>query len=392
LGNKSNSNFNEDKDANLDELQAINYARELSGLYRSEKEKRLQLEIANKELKVANEELSRLRSRLENENTYLRQEMHDELAYGEILGESCKLQIVLDQIIKVSQVDAPVLIEGETGTGKELVARAIHEKSRRKDRPLIKVNCAAIPHELFESEFFGHLRGAFTGAVKDRMGRFQLADKGTLFLDEVSEIPLELQSKLLRVLQEGTFERIGDEKTNKVDVRIIAATNRSLQKEMDEGRFRKDLYYRLGVFPILVPPLRERSEDISLLATGIIEQLAGKSNLENKKLSPENLKKLQEYHWPGNIRELQNVLERSMIVSPEKALEIDLAISRSAPVSLPSSEVLSEEKMKLQEKENLLCALEKTNGKVYGPGGAGELLGVEPATLTYRMKKLGIKK
>jgi transcriptional regulator with GAF, ATPase, and Fis domain len=376
----------------LEELQAINYARELSGLYRSEKEKRQQLEIANRELNLANEELSFLRSKLEQENTYLREEVQDELAYGEIIGESPRLQEVLTQILQVSRADAPVLIEGETGTGKELVARAIHEKSPRKNHPLIKVNCAAVPHELFESEFFGHLRGAFTGAMKDRMGRFQLADGGTLFLDEVSEIPLELQSKLLRVLQEGSFERVGDDKTRTVDVRIIAATNRNLQKEMQEGRFRQDLYFRLGVVPIFVPPLRERREDIPLLATEFIERFARKSNAVRKPLTLENTQKLQAYDWPGNIRELQNVLERSMIISSEESLEINLEPIRSAFTNAIPKDIFSEEKIKMQEKENLISALNKANGKVYGPGGAAEILGLQPATLAYRIKKLGIQK
>ena len=376
----------------LEELQAINYARELSGLYRSEKEKRQQLEIANRELNLANEELSFLRSKLEQENTYLREEVQDELAYGEIIGESPRMQEVLTQILQVSRADAPVLIEGETGTGKELVARAIHEKSPRKNHPLIKVNCAAVPHELFESEFFGHLRGAFTGAMKDRMGRFQLADGGTLFLDEVSEIPLELQSKLLRVLQEGSFERVGDDKTRTVDVRIIAATNRNLQKEMQEGRFRQDLYFRLGVVPIFVPPLRERREDIPLLATEFIERFARKSNAVRKPLTLENTQKLQAYDWPGNIRELQNVLERSMIISSEESLEINLEPIRSAFTNAIPKDIFSEEKIKMQEKENLISALNKANGKVYGPGGAAEILGLQPATLAYRIKKLGIQK
>jgi transcriptional regulator with GAF, ATPase, and Fis domain len=392
LSDKAINKNDLDKNQKVEELQAINYARELSGLYRSEKEKRRQLEIANQELKLANEELSYLRSKLEQENTYLREEVQDELAYGEIIGKSQRLQEVLTQIVQVSQADAPVLIEGETGTGKELVARAIHEKSHRKNHPLIKVNCAAVPHELFESEFFGHLQGAFTGAMKDRLGRFHLADGGTLFLDEVSEIPLELQSKLLRVLQEGSFEKVGDDKTRSVDVRIIAATNRNLQKEMEEGRFRQDLYYRLSVVPIFVPPLKERCEDIPLLAAEFIKKLARKTNRTQKTLTLENIQKLQAYDWPGNIRELQNVLERSWIISPDVSLKIDLESQSSAPAKVTPQVILSEEKIKMQEKENLLSALNKANGKVYGPGGAAEILGVQPATLAYRIKKLGIQK
>ena len=390
MSDKAIDKNDSDENQKIDEVQALKYARELSGLYRSEKEKRQQLEIANQELKLANEELSCLRSKLEQENTYLREEVQDELAYGEIIGKSSRLQEVLTQILQVSESDAPVLIEGETGTGKELVARAIHEKSNRKNHPLIKVNCAAVPHELFESEFFGHLQGAFTGAIKDRMGRFHLADGGTLFLDEVSEIPLELQSKLLRVLQEGSFEKVGDDKTRKVDVRIIAATNRNLQKEMEEGRFRQDLYYRLSVVPIFVPPLKERREDIPLLAAEFIEKLARKSSRARKTLTLENIQKLQAYDWPGNIRELQNVLERSWIISPNESLEINLESQSSTPAKVIPQAILSEEKIKMQEKENLISALNKANGKVYGPGGAAEILGLQPATLAYRIKKLGI--
>jgi len=392
LSNKAINKNDLDVNQKVEELQAINYARELSGLYRSEKEKRRQLEIANQELKSANEELSYLRSKLEQENTYLREEVQDELAYGEIIGKSPRLQEVLTQIVQVSQADAPVLIEGDTGTGKELVARAIHEKSHRRNHPLIKVNCAAVPHELFESEFFGHIQGAFTGAMKDRLGRFHLADGGTLFLDEVSEIPLELQSKLLRVLQEGSFEKVGDDKTRSVDVRIIAASNRNLQKEMEEGRFRQDLYYRLSVVPIFVPPLKERREDIPLLAAEFIEKLARKTNRTRKTLTLENIQELQAYDWPGNIRELQNVLERSWIISPHDFLKINLENQNSAPAKVIPQVILSEEKIKMQEKENLLFALNKANGKVYGPGGAAEILGLQPATLAYRIKKLGIQK
>ena len=392
MSNKAINKNDLDVNQKVEELQAINYARELSGLYRSEKEKRRQLEIANQELKSANEELSYLRSKLEQENTYLREEVQDELAYGEIIGKSPRLQEVLTQIVQVSQADAPVLIEGDTGTGKELVARAIHEKSHRRNHPLIKVNCAAVPHELFESEFFGHLQGAFTGAIKDRMGRFHLADGGTLFLDEVSEIPLELQSKLLRVLQEGSFEKVGDDKTRSVDVRIIAASNRNLQKEMEEGRFRQDLYYRLSVVPIFVPPLKERREDIPLLAAEFIEKLARKTNRTRKTLTLENIQELQAYDWPGNIRELQNVLERSWIISPHDFLKINLENQNSAPAKVIPQVILSEEKIKMQEKENLISALNKANGKVYGPGGAAEILGLQPATLAYRIKKLGIQK
>ncbi len=290
MGETLNYKNNMDEDPKQDEIQAINYARELSSLYRSEKEKRIQLEVANAKLKDANAELSYLRSRLEQENSYLRKEVQNDLPEGGIIGQSPCFKEVLTQISQVSRTDAPVLIEGETGTGKELVARAIHEESQRKNRPMIKVNCAAVPQELFESEFFGHMKGAFTGAINDRMGRFQLADSGTLFLDEVSEIPLVLQGKLLRVLQEGCFEKVGEDKTRKVDVRIIAASNRNLEEEMEQGRFRKDLYYRLGVALIYVPPLRERKEDIPFLAEHFREKFMKILNISCSPFSDYNIK------------------------------------------------------------------------------------------------------
>jgi len=384
------NNLNEDPE--LDELQAINYARELSSLYRSEKEKRLQLESANQKLKIANEELSLLRSRLEQENNYLREEVQGEFGDVGIIGESNRIQEVLTQVVQISQTDAPVLIEGETGTGKELIARAIHEKSRRKDHPLIKVNCPAVPHELFESEFFGHMKGAFTGAINERMGRFQLADSGTLFLDEVSEIPLGLQSKLLRVLQEGSFEKVGDDKTRKVDVRIIAASNRNFEEEMEQGRFRKDLYYRLGVALIFVPPLRERKEDIPLLANHFREKFAKTLNRPCSPFSAYNIEQLQDYDWPGNIRELQNVVERALIVSVDGNISFDLGSKKPPSDMVPTDEVIPDELRKSREKENVRAALEKCSWKIYGPGGAAEMLGVQPATLAYRIKKMGLKK
>lgn len=380
----------------LSAKQAIQYAKELSGLYRSEKEKRTQLEVANNELKKLNEELDRLRRQLEMENAYLREEVRHELAFGHIIGKSPVLQKVLREIELVAQTDASVLLEGETGTGKELVARAIHEQSRRNQRPMVKVNCPAVPRDLFESEFFGHLKGAFTGAIKDRVGRFQLADEGTLFLDEVSEIPLELQSNLLRVLQEGEFEPVGDDHTRKVDVRIITATNRDLKEEVRCGRFREDLYYRLSVVPIHIPPLRERVEDIEILADHFFSQVCQRLNIKRVSLTKENIAELQDYHWPGNIREMQNVIERAIIISRDGPLQLGLASKDSSPAShdVPPQETkfISEGERKNRERLNILAALEQANWKVYGPGGAAELLGTEPATLAYRMKKMGLKK
>ena len=386
-GNKNSDDLNDEP--SLDKLQAIQYARELSQLYRSEKDRRVQLESVNLELKQANAELARLRQKLEMENHYLRQEVQGEFAIDEMVGQSQALQDILVQVDQISKSNASVLIEGETGTGKELIARAIHEKSGRRDKALVKVNCASIPKELFESEFFGHMKGAFTGAVQERMGRFQLADGGSLFLDEVSEIPLELQSKLLRVLQEGCFEKLGEDKTRTVDVRAIAATNRNIEEEMEQGRFRKDLYYRLGVALIHIPPLRERKEDIPLLASHFWKKITKNMNSPRAPLSPENMKQLQDYDWPGNIRELQNVIERALIISSGDALAFDL-ISKKMPTIV--AEVIPDEQRKAREKENVLKALEKCCWKIYGPGGAAELLGIQPATLAYRIKKMGLKK
>lgn len=275
-------------------------------------------------LREALKELSDLKIRLEDENAYLQQEILIEQHYHGILGESAAIKRIHQQIQLVAQTEANVLITGESGTGKELIARAIHEASNRNEKPMIRVNCAAIPHELFESEFFGHIRGAFTGAVRDRIGRFELANGGTLFLDEVGEIPLDLQSKLLRVLQEGQFERIGEEKTRTVDVRIVAATNKNLKKEADAQRFREDLYFRLNVFPIHSPPLRERGNDIALLATHLLEQAIKKFGKKDCKLRQSDIKQLLAYDWPGNIRELQNVIERAAITAGNGRVTVDI--------------------------------------------------------------------
>ena len=303
------------------------------------------------------------------------------------------------QIELVAPTDAAVLITGESGTGKELVAREIHRRSRRAERPLIRVNCAAIPRELYESEFFGHSRGAFTGAIKDRVGRFELAHGGTIFLDEVGEIPLDLQSKLLRVLQENELERIGEERTRKVDVRVIAATNRDLRSESEHGRFRADLYYRLSVFPIETVPLRKRLEDIPGLAEHFLKLLAPRIGKKVPRLTLANVQRLRQHHWPGNVRELQHVLEHSVIVSSEQKLELDhlpvhttgIAAPHRTPVAGNHTALMTEAEMRELEIDNLKRVLAQTNGKVHGAEGAAELLGVKATTLASRIKKFGIK-
>ena len=276
------------------------------------------------------EEIQSLRIQLELENAYLREEVSDARAFGEIVGQSPALRSITQQIELVAPTDASVLILGESGTGKELVAQEIHRRSQRHERAMVRVNCASVPREIYESEFFGHAKGAFTGAVRDRAGRFELANGGTLLLDEVGEIPLELQSKLLRVLQEGTYERIGEEKTRAVDVRLIAATNRDLKAEVEAGRFRQDLFYRLNVFPIEVPPLRKRKEDIPLLAELFLQQASRRFNRECKGLSQGNIMALQAYDWPGNVRELLNVIERAVITSRAGAIRFDLPRPQSS--------------------------------------------------------------
>lgn len=353
------------------------------------------------------EEIQSLRDQLELERDYLREEVEEARAFGEIIGQSAAIAKVIDQIDLVAPTDATVLVVGESGTGKELVAREIHARSDRRDRPLVRVNCAAIPRELYESEFFGHVKGSFTGAVQDRVGRFELADGGTLFLDEVGEIPLELQSKLLRVLQEGTFERVGDARTRQVDVRIVAATNVDFEKMIDAGRFRQDLYYRLNVFPIEVAPLRKRLEDVPLLAAKFAESSAKRMRVPVPKFTKGDVRLLQRYDWPGNVRELQNVVERAVIAArggrlrfdlPEKPTGLD-PVSRAGSNVSPggaggdgSPDFLTEDEMQRFERDNLIAALRATNWKVYGPGGAADLLGVKPSTLASRMKKFEVER
>lgn len=339
------------------------------------------------------QEVERLRARLEEENEYLQHEVATEQGFGEMLGASPALRNVVQQIELVAPTDSTVLILGESGAGKELVARELHRRSGRAERPLIKVNCAAIPRELFESEFFGHVQGAFTGALRDRVGRFELADGGTLFLDEVGEVPLDLQSKLLRVLQEGEIERIGEERTRDVDVRVIAATNRDLRDESRHRRFREDLYYRLSVFPIELPPLRERHEDIPILADHFAEQAAQRFGVEPPRLTKAVVRQLVRYPWPGNVRELQHVVERAVILSRGGPLRVSLedeSKSDKTPANPTASDVLTDAQIKELEKANLSRAMEAAGGKVYGPGGAAEMLGLKPSTLNSRLKALGV--
>ncbi len=343
------------------------------------------------------DEIQSLRTQLELENAYLKEEVSDARAFGEIVGQSPALRNIIQQIELVAPTDASVLILGESGTGKELVAQEIHRRSQRHERAMVRVNCASVPRELYESEFFGHAKGAFTGAVRDRAGRFELANGGTLLLDEVGEIPLELQSKLLRVLQEGTYERVGEERTREVDVRLIAATNRDLKGEVDAGRFRQDLFYRLNVFPIEVPPLRKRKEDIPLLAELFLQQASRRFNRKAKALSQANILALQGYDWPGNVRELLNVIERAVITSRSGAIHLDLpqtssnSARKTAPIpALAQATVVPDAEMKRRERENILAALNQTNWQVHGPGGAAELLGLPPTTLASRIKRMGL--
>src|SRR6201997_2411031 len=333
------------------------------------------------------------------EQPFLENELHSEISFPDMVGKSSALRRLLQQIETVAPSDSTVLILGETGTGKELIARAVHQLSRRKDKPLIRVNCTSIPKELFESEFFGHSKGAFTGAIKDRAGRFEVAAGGTLFLDEVGEIPLALQSKLLRVLQEKCYERVGEEKTRRADVRIVAATNRDLAKEVAAGRFRGDLYYRLNVFPLKIAPLKERKGDIALLAGFFVNLVAKELGCQKPKLTRAGIETLQNYDWPGNIRELRNVIERAVIFAQGSALEFDLAGNGSDPtlckrvdVNEPEPKYLTESEIRRRERENIFAVLQKTSWKIKGACGAAELLGVNPSTLISRIEKMGLKR
>ncbi|MGB5246023.1 MAG: sigma 54-interacting transcriptional regulator [Woeseia sp.] len=355
---------------------------------------------AERALRDSLAENAKLRDELERERDYLREEVNVAMNFGRIVGRSAALKHMLSQVEAVAQTPASVLILGESGVGKELVARAIHAQSPRADEPLVKVNCASIPKDLFESEFFGHVKGAFTGAHRDRVGRFQLADGGTIFLDEVGEIPIELQGKLLRVLQESEFERVGDDITRSVDVRVIAATNRDLDELVINGEFREDLYYRLSVFPISVPPLRRRKEDLPQLAQHFLDKTCEDFGRKPIKLTNRQVAAINAYDWPGNVRELKNVIERAVILSKGGTLRLNLSMPDTESVlDLPTpatpgggDAVLSEQELRELQKSNLLKALQQTDWRVSGKGGAAELLGLRPTTLADRIKSFGLKK
>ncbi len=348
----------------------------------------------NAERKRAEEQLLALQQQLESHNAYLKEEVDTALSFGRIVGRSRALRRVLQQVEDVATSGATVLIAGESGTGKELLAREIHERSRRSDRPFVRVNCSAIPREMFESEFFGHVRGAFTGAMRDRAGRFQVASGGTIFLDEIGDLPLDLQPKLLRVLQEGEYERVGEDVTRNVDVRVIAATNKDLAEEVRARRFREDLFYRLNVFPLTLPPLRARGDDIALLATHAIADVSKRLRTPPPRLTQADLTRLRQYDWPGNIRELQNVIERAVILARGGRLRLDVALAdlpAFAPESADATDVImTERERRARERANLVKALERTGGRIYGAGGAAELLGLNPTTLASRLRAFKI--
>ena len=358
---------------------------------------------AEREQQAAFTQIESLKNELQRERDYLREEVELAHNFHEIVGQSDPLKRLLSQIEAVAATPANALILGETGVGKELVARAIHAASDRADGPLVKVNCASIPKELFESEFFGHIKGAFTGALRDRVGRFELAEGGTLFLDEVGEVPLEQQGKLLRALQEKEFERVGEAQSHRVNVRIIAATNRDLRKEAEAGRFRQDLYFRLSVLPLEVPPLRQRKEDVVPLVQNFLKRICADFGRPLLPLSAAQASRLTAYDWPGNVRELQNVIERAVILSRGDRLMLDAALPSSSIPStqLPSSTLLTDaddtafvtlEVMKQRQRANIVGALVAAKWRVSGKAGAAQWLGVKPTTLAYQMKILGIKK
>jgi formate hydrogenlyase transcriptional activator len=337
---------------------------------------------------LAYEHIAQLRDKLTKEKLYLEEEIQTEYNFEEIVGDSQALKRVLKEVQTVAATDSTVLIFGETGSGKELVARALHNRSERRERTFVKLNCAAIPSGLLESELFGHEKGAFTGAIATKIGRFELADRGTLFLDEVGEIPPDLQVKLLRVLQEQEFERLGSTRTIRVDVRIVAATNRDLGRMVDEHTFRSDLYYRLKVFPVTVPPLRERPEDIPMLVRHFAQKFAQRMKKRIETIPSESMKALQQYAWPGNVRELENFVERAVILSSSSDLFVPISeLKRSAPPGNGSAVTLED-----AEREHILKVLREARWTIGGQGGAAARLGMKRTTLQSKMQKLGISR
>jgi transcriptional regulator with GAF, ATPase, and Fis domain len=351
-------------------------------------QKRTQANLQN-----ALDEIKQLKDRLQDENVVLREQFNRVFMFEEIVGASTALKAVLSHVSKVAATDSTVLLTGETGTGKELIARAIHKRSQRSSRAFVNVNCAAIPPSLIASELFGHEKGAFTGALTRRLGRFEVAEEGTIFLDEVGELPAETQIALLRVLQEREFERVGGNRTLRANVRVIAATNRDLEAAIVAGTFRSDLFYRLNVFPIKIPPLRERKDDIPLLAEYFIEHLARKAGKRFRGISKKTLDLLSSYQWPGNIRELQNVIERSVIVCETETFSVDDSWLSRQPLEIdPKSQVELSEKLAAQEKQIIEAALRESRGRVSGPSGAAAKLGVHRSTLESKIATLKINK
>jgi len=352
-------------------------------------ERTAELSTANASLKEALKEVESLKNQLQAENSYLQEEIKRSHNFEEIIGESKPIRKVLRDIVRVAATDATVLILGETGTGKELFARAVHDRSARKTHPIIKVNCAALPTELIESELFGHEKGAFTGAVAQRIGRFELADGGTIFLDEMGDLPLKLQAKLLRVLQEGEVERLGGAQTLHVDVRVIAATNRDLATAVEKGAFREDLYYRLNVFPVHLPPLRDRPGDVRLLVQHFVCKHSKKLGRSPCAIPPQTWDILERYAWPGNIRELENIIERALILSDGEDLQVDDSLRTAAH---PARAAVGSITLETVERNHILAILQKTNWRIRGKHGAAELLDINPSTLRSRMQKLGIER
>jgi len=369
----------EDSKKQLEELVKIRTAEVTAALENTDRERQIAV--------TALAEISKLKMQLEAERAYLKEEIRLENNHENIIGQSAALREVLVKVEQIAREHTTVLVLGETGTGKELVARAIHGMSLRKDRALVKMNCAALPANLIESELFGHEKGAFTGADARRLGRFEIADHTTLFLDEIGEMPMELQSKLLRVIQEGEFERLGSSKTIKVDVRVVAATNRNLEDEVRQGRFREDLWYRLNVFPITMPPLRDRSEDIPALVDFYVKKICKRMGKSIDFIPVHVMEALQGYHWPGNVRELENVLERAVIISSGTKLHLMDQLKRPS-----MDQKLNFKKMASVERDHILQVLEQTRWVVSGKQGAAEILGLKRSTLRARMRKLGIEK